>query len=74
MQTIGGGPLWPPLCIFQLKTFYRGMINVISPIFHGESNGDIYMIVQLHHGDPGHPFQQQPGEGDHQSDDQNVLT
>ena len=50
------------------------MIHVISPIFHGESNGDIYMIVQLHHGDSGHPFQQQPGEGDHQRDDQNVLT
>ena len=46
------------------------MIHVISPIFHGESNGDIYIIVQLHHGDPGLPFQQQPGEVDHQRDDQ----
>ena len=47
------------------------MIHVISPIFHGESNGDIYMLVHHHHGDPGLPIQQHPGGGDHQSDDQN---
>ena len=64
------GGIMAPHVIFQLKTFYRGMIHVISPIFHGESNGDIYMIVQLHHGDPRHPFQKQPVEGYHQRDDQ----
>ena len=39
-----------------MKTFDRGMIHLISPIFHGESNGDIFMIVQLHQGTQGIPF------------------
>ena len=42
------------------------MILVISPVFHGESNGDNHIIVQHPHGDLGHPLEQQHGGGDHQ--------
>ena len=46
------------------------MIHVLWSIFQGEFNGDIYMIVHHHHGDPGHPIHQHHGGGDHRSDDQ----
>ena len=42
------------------------MIHDISPVFHGESNGDNHIIVQQPHGDLGHSLEQQHGGEDHQ--------
>ena len=53
--------------------FYRGMIHVISPIFHGESNGDNHMVEQQPDGDPEHHLDQQHGVGNQQRDDQKYV-
>ena len=39
-------------------------MHVNSPVFHGESKGDNFIIVQ--HEDLGHPLEQEHGEGDNQ--------
>ena len=65
-----GGAIMAPPRFFHFQIYYRGMIHVISPIFHGESNGDNHLVVQQPDGDPEHHLDQQHGVGDQQWDDQ----
>ena len=55
-----------PPHFFHFQSYYRGMIHVISPIFHGESNGDNHLVIQQPDRDPEHHLDQQHGVGDQQ--------
>ena len=65
-KRLGGGAIMAPPHFFHFQSYYRGMIHVISPIFHGESNGDNHLVVQQPDGDPEHHLDQQHGVGDQQ--------